>query len=341
MRHTFALSLVTLALASCANQPTEVLEGAGDSTASPKIYGGSATDSTHHDAVVSLHQLTSGGSVYVLPFCTGTLVDDQVVLTAAHCLDTARGGGSFRTMDPSRVAVYIGEDPRDDILDHLYTVSETEINAGYDRRALSNDIALLRLSSAPSEAVTPVPSLPSSSGFTALDAGETLNFVGFGEIEDGTWGGKLQVDLPLGGLGCSVAWCPDSGDSATQISYSQTSGSGPCSGDSGGPAFIQRSGTWYVGGITSYGDASCTYYGVSTRVDAFESFISDFADGGSTGTDGGTSGTCGDTVCDDDESCDGRDGTTDCPEDCDGITRGKKSERYCYVGSTCEGGGCP
>ena len=57
-----------------------------------------------------------------------------------------------------------------------------------------------------------------------------------------------------------------------------------------------------------------------------------------TGTDPGA---YGDGVCDDGESCDGRDGTTSCSTDCDGKTNGKPSGRYCYVGEICEGAGCP
>ncbi|MFT7580959.1 MAG: hypothetical protein ACI9MR_002633 [Myxococcota bacterium] len=52
-------------------------------------------------------------------------------------------------------------------------------------------------------------------------------------------------------------------------------------------------------------------------------------------------GTCGDNVCDADESCDGRSGTSACSTDCAGQLGGKKKTRYCYVGSTCEGSGCP
>ena len=51
--------------------------------------------------------------------------------------------------------------------------------------------------------------------------------------------------------------------------------------------------------------------------------------------------TCGDGVCDADESCDGRYNTTACASDCPGQTRGKKTSRYCYVGQSCEGPGCP
>jgi len=332
-------------LLSCANDGTLILEGAGDAV-EHKIYGGSAPHAAEHDAVVALHQLARGGkSVYVSPFCTGTLIRGDVVLTAAHCLS----GKSA-----NKVAIFVGDeastDPADSnyIWDHLYSVSELQYHSGYNSGSLINDIGIMRLDvdAASAEAVTPVPELPASVGFTSADVGVTnLNFAGFGETETGSSGVLLQVDGTLGGLGCSVSGCPSGGDTATQISYSQPT-SGPCFGDSGGPAFVDRSGTVYVGGLTSYGDSGCAVYGVSTRTDAYESWIGDFADpgGGDTGStaDTGTSsGDCGDGVCGTGESCDGRDGTSSCSADCDGVTKGKPTNRYCYVEGTCEGPGCP
>lgn len=49
---------------------------------------------------------------------------------------------------------------------------------------------------------------------------------------------------------------------------------------------------------------------------------------------------CGDGTCDAGESCDGRSGTSSCLADCPGVTGGKPSSRYCYVGGVCEGPGC-
>src|SRR5690606_35169171 len=121
---------------------------------------------------------------------------------------------------------------------------------------------------------------------------------------------------------------------ATQISYTQYD-SGPCFGDSGGPAFVQRGGTWYLGGITSWGDAYCTQFGVSTRVDAYASWIAAFSsvpeppDCSANGTCNAecpagadpdcapTGGSCGDGVCGVGESCDGRGATSACG-DCPG-----------------------
>lgn len=341
------LLLASLVLSACqvdadpaARPEVAHLQPVYDDTVVPMIYGGAPPDAPEHAAVVGLHQL-SGGSVYVKPFCTGTLIADDVVLTAAHCLDTAKGGKpSFQTMSPSALAIYVGDDPSQDLLQHLYLVSETLINPGYDRFRIRNDIALVRLSSPITEPVTPIQPLPPSEGFSAADAGMTVNFAGFGEIESGDWGVKLQVDLPIAGVGCSVSGCPDAGDAATQVSYHQSFG-GPCFGDSGGPFFVYRTSGTYVGGITSYGDSYCTIYGVSTRVDAFATMIADFVGSGGPGDTDPPAGDCGDGVCGVGESCDGRGGTTACSSDCDGKTGGKPAARFCYVEGTCEGPGCP
>ena len=355
----FMLPSAALLLASCApDSGLLTAPGVGDHDVSNfAIFGGSAPDAPEHAATVALHQL-SGSSVYVSPFCSGTLVSETVVVTAAHCLDSAGGGPKFRTMSPSALAIYVGDDPSVDLVANLSLVSETLIHPDYNRRQLYNDIALVRLS-APVTGVTPVANLPASLEITGADIGGVINFAGFGDDENGGSGVKLQVDGVLGGLGCSVPGCGGGDDPATQISYEQGS-AGPCFGDSGGPAFIDRGGVPYLAGVTSYGDSFCTQYGVSTRVDAFQGWIDAFmgpvppplpncsADGAcnplcAAGADpdcGGTGNSCGDLTCGTGESCDGRYGTMACTADCAGRTSGKPSKRFCYVEGVCEGPGC-
>lgn len=328
--------IAALGLISCGDAPAL---GAPAGTTQP-IINGQPPNAAMHDAVVSLHQ-RFGSSVSKSIFCSGTLIAPDVVLTAAHCLDTASGGPKFKTIAPGSLAIYVGDNPQTDAAPSFYAVSETLIHPSYNRNAILNDLGLVRLSSAvPASDATPVPALPTSLGFTSSDAGMTLNFAGFGQTENGTYDVKLQADGVLGGLGCSVSGCRSSGDAATQISYSQAD-AGPCFGDSGGPAFVNRGGTWYVGGMTSYGDANCAIYGVSTRADAYESLISGFVGaGGSEPPPPPPADGCGDGVCGAGESCDGRYSTTACPSDCAGKTGGKPSGRYCYVEGACEGPGC-
>ncbi len=243
----------------------------GDHEATGKIYNSDAADEAHHYATVSLHTRV-GSRVLKSPFCTGTLIAEDVVLTAGHCLETWGGG----VMSASKVAVYVGENPYVDLTSHVYTVSEVEQHSGYNSMTLADDIGLIRLDSAVTEA-TPVPHLPASLGLSSSDKGDTLNFAGFGETESGGYGKLLQVDLKL-----STVY-------SESFRYTQSTG-GPCAGDSGGPAFFERSGTWYVAGVTSYGDYACKTYGVSTKVDAYETWIDSFV--GSSSGGGGTTADC-------------------------------------------------
>lgn len=313
---------------------------------------GFAPDAARHDATVALLQRSST-TVYADIFCTGTLVTPTLVVTAAHCLAVQKGK-NISARAPSTVAVYLGDDTYGDTSGVALAVAQTAIHPSYDPARITNDIAVVRLA-APVTTVAPVPVLPPALGFTAADAGMPLNFAGFGETETGSYNVKLQANGTLGGLGCSVSGCPNPGLSASQISYTQVQ-SGPCFGDSGGPAFVNRGGTWYLGGVTSYGDNNCTIYGVSTRVDAYASWIASFevtapvcvADGSCNSAcaagadpDCGGGGSCGDGVCGASESCDGRSGTSACLADCPGSSGGKPSSRYCYVGGVCSGAGCP
>jgi V8-like Glu-specific endopeptidase len=320
MKIKFTVILMAMALvAACGGNTPDAQLDAHDQP----IINGELPDEPMHDAVVSLHQ-RDGDMWSPNIFCSGTLVAPDVVVTAAHCLDSGRHPRKFTTMAPEELLVFVGDNPVDwangggAADDELHAVSETLIHPSYDKNAITNDIALVRLSSA--SAHTTVPNLPASLGFTAADEGVlTLNFAGFGEDENGNYDQKLQIDGVL-----------DHIQSASQIYYVQNDG-GPCFGDSGGPAFVKRDGVAYLSGVTSYGDSYCAQYGVSTRADAYETFINDFI--------GTQTSYCGDGVCDADEDC------SSCEADC-GACEPVCGDGVCDSGedcSTCEAdcGPCP
>jgi secreted trypsin-like serine protease len=327
------LGPLVLTLTACA-EPSEP-----DVSTDFRIINGEPAPASvaQYAATVGLH-FRFGPGFSSSPNCSGVLIREDIVLTAAHCLN-ASSGAKVRTIAPDDVRVYLGDGPAS-AGGTFVSAIETAIHADYSPSRLHNDIGLVRLAAPVS--FPSVPELPTSLALTQADIGITLDHVGFGysDLAKTEFGIKLHGETPLGGLGCVYPSCPSNAPADTQISYEQSE-DGPCNGDSGGPAFVERAGTIYVAGITSYGDSGCAIYGVSTAVSAFEDWIAQTVEGTAAGGDSGGGETCNDNgVCEADESCDGRNGTLACPSDCPGQTKGRPSLRFCYVGDVCEGSGC-
>jgi len=79
-------------------------------------------------------------------FCTGTLVGDNVVLTAAHCV---------RGVDSAIVRFAIGEDSASP--NHTFDVAEIRTNPRWDTRTPEHDNALLFLRESANQYATPIP----------------------------------------------------------------------------------------------------------------------------------------------------------------------------------------
>jgi len=279
MRLVAFISFVPILISACG----DLSGGEGRLVAQGRpIYYGEVDDDPAHMAVVAI---TNGpGTGY---FCTGTLIASSYVLTAGHCLD----GQSARNVE-----VFFGSNAYSS--GTYRAAAELAVHPQYDGWNILNDIGMIRLSSAAPTSVTPIPYLPSRLGLTRADEGTIVDFSGFGVTENRTDGEKLHVEAPIDRVCLGPSSCGEIVPHA--FGYDQ-SGGGPCSGDSGGPAFLFRSGTEYVAGITSYGDQRCTDFGVSTTVSDFESFITDFI-GGVLGAPCASaaeclSGYCVDAVC--------------------------------------------
>ena len=253
----------------------------------PIFYGDPDTN-PDHAAVVGVYDNYQ--------FCTGTLITSTVVLTAAHCVSNR----SFNILFGNNVDFATRR-----------SVTETKVHPGWNPDYLTNDIALMHMSSAAPSGTVPIPYLPSRLEITDADIGRPLEFVGYGQTETGGFGIKMTVTNNLDWVctnpsGCSLG----SGRYASPYTICQDQNpGGPCQGDSGGPALVVRNDQEYVAGITSYGDQNCTLYGCSTKVDEFETFITDFV-GGVPGASCYSSAECLSGFCVDGVCCTSR---------CDGV----------------------
>lgn len=176
--------------------------------------------------------------------CTGTLIDQWTVLTAAHCVDHAT---------PASLVFKIGVDARNP--QKTYDVWGIRVHPGWSRQHGNHDIAKVILNHAANEP----PAMLLSSLQDIGGVGAPLLFVGYGATNGsgaGT-GTKRAVTIPITGI------------TPTYFTY-QRPGASTCSGDSGGPAFfIDWRGRFLLAGVTSYGQSGCTGYGVDTNVSAY------------------------------------------------------------------------
>lgn len=199
------------------------------------------------DADRAVVGLVQGGGVY----CTGTLIGDSVVVTAAHCVDS---------VSPERVLIDA---------DRLVELVERRVHPEYqparDHEESASDIALLQLAE-PILDIAPVPIVDSTDW---LRPGQELRVVGYGAPPEsaGEPSDKTSAAVVIEAF------------SETAIYDSGSSGVSLCFGDSGGPAFVELGQGEQLAGIASGGDELCQRYAKHTRVDAFvDGFLNHFPD---------------------------------------------------------------
>lgn len=179
------------------------------------ILSGSACDPPDRSPVVKLNLKGAGGGA--VGSCTGTIVLPRVVLTAAHCLD----------QDVTSVRVWLGSGPE-------YVAQSFTYYPGFVFNQTGFDVGLVFLGE----------DLPRSAASLLTsrraNVGETAIIAGYGRDEN-----NVTVSLRAGSTAVSGVT-----DQYIQTQFAPPSSS-VCSGDSGGPLFLQHAGRWSIAGITS------------------------------------------------------------------------------------------
>jgi len=235
-------------------------------TPPPPIVNGSETDD--YPAVGAL-VLEEDGYMYG-SYCSGTLVDRNWVITAAHCVEALNE-------DYSRYETYfvIGGNLLQGEIDEYALVVDAIEFPSWNETTMAGDIGLLELGGSGIRDTTPMP--VNADNVTNSWEGDDMRLVGFGITSDNNNHSgdiKRTADVPVWGY-----------DSAFIYTFDQADGQNACSGDSGGAGLeILGGNSFELAGIISFGWAPhggqpCTDGALAmTRVDRYLYWIEDYVD---------------------------------------------------------------
>ena len=278
---------------------SEAETGRDDDLVSGLVVGGADTEITEvpwQAALLNSHLDEDDDSGFVDQFCGATVVSEEWLVTAAHCVDNGK--------QPSEVEVAVGKTSLFDIASSdRHQLSEIVVSPSWDdSEGIGPDIALLRLA-APlvldgvSVAAARLPA--ESLGATWPEIGHELTVSGWGctaevgvdentsDACESSWPYHLQsvairdISGPNG-----AAPCGDINPLAIAFTYEicagvEAGGTDSCSGDSGGPLVSVENGEATLAGVVAwgYGCAQPGKPGIYTRVTSQRSWIDEVTGG--------------------------------------------------------------
>lgn len=268
------LALIFTTSTALANEDIAVSPGAfGDYET--KILGGTESKSGDWPWIAALLR-SRIPDLYNAQYCSGVLIHDSWILTAAHCVY------NLSTKD---VEVAVGVFDLSAFPGNRKSVKTIRIHPQYNRDSWRNDIALLELAQPSGKPTIPLFTGDSYEDVDSSLLGKIVTALGWG-LADGTsswyYPERLrQVNLPV----VADSYCnniypsPFAPIAGSQLCAGYYIDKDTCKGDSGGPVITRIDATWVHVGLTSFG-APCEdyygWYGVYTRTSEFLDFIKQY-----------------------------------------------------------------
>ncbi|XP_046893976.1 serine protease 27-like [Hypomesus transpacificus] len=254
--------LVAFLAKGCSSQ----LNVCGQAPLNSKIVGGQDAPVGGWPWQASLQQLSG------FHFCGGSLINNQYVLTAAHC---------FTSTSTSNLQVILGAKSLDQTNPNQVASSVAKIicNPNYDDTTSENDMCLLKLSSPVTFTNYIQPVCLAAPGST-YNAGIVSWVTGWGTINSDvnlpSPRNLQEVDVPIvGNRQCNCNYGVGSITDNMLCAGLKAGGKDSCQGDSGGPMVSKQGDRWIQSGVVSFGKgcALANFPGVYARVSKYQTWI--------------------------------------------------------------------
>lgn len=188
-------------------------------------------------------------------FCSGTIISEHMVLTAAHCLPHI-GNDNYVVFGVSAWKANL----------QVRQITRKAAHENYANWFPSTakdvfDIGVIQFSGGLPAGYHPMPILADDS---ILQPGTEVVMVGYGVTSGASQSGSGTMRYT------TIRIAEAHGETELKTDEAK---SGTCNGDSGGPGLIFHNGRYYLWGATSRGDSYCRNHGIYTKATSYRAWI--------------------------------------------------------------------